>query len=488
MRLSDLANTPLDALRSTRDYLADLATPTLRLGVTGLARAGKTVFITSMVRNLTQGGQLPFLSAYAQRRVISARLEPQPDDDVPRFDYEQHLAALTGAEPAWPDSTRAISQLRVTIEYMPDGWLAQRLGPRKLHIDIVDYPGEWLLDLALLGQTYAQWSAGAMTLARAPSRAAAARPWLAHVAGLVPSAAADEATAILASEVFTTYLRAARAGEPALSTVGPGRFLLPGESEGSPLLAFSPLDLPANAVIERGSLAAMMARRYESYRAHIVRPFFRDHFSRLDRQIVLVDALTALHHGAHAVDDLSHALEAALTAFRPGAKRWLYALLPNRIDRVVFAASKADHLPQSSHDRLEATLGLIVGNAARRAETAGADIKVLVLAALRSTSEAQARQGGEMLPCIKGTPIAGERLGDRIFDGRSEIALFPGDLDPDPRTALAAARASPGGLGLCFVRFRPPRLEPEGASIEPCPWPHIRLDKALEQLLGDRLR
>ena len=41
----------------------------------------------------------------------------------------------------------------------------------------------------------------------------------------------------------------------------------------------------------------MMARRYEAYRSLVVRPFFRDHFARLDRQIVLVDMLGALNSG-----------------------------------------------------------------------------------------------------------------------------------------------------------------------------------------------
>lgn len=489
MRWSDIVIAPLDALRSTRDYLTDLTTPTLRLGVTGLARAGKTVFITSMVRNLTQGGRLPFLSAFAEGRVISAHLEPQPDDNVPRFDYERHIAALTGSTPAWPESTRAISELRVTITYQPRPWLAQKLGPRKLHIDIVDYPGEWLLDLPMLGQTFAQWSADAMELARAPSRKPAAMAWLAHSARLEPQAPADEATAMRAAEAFTAYLASARADEPALSTLGPGRFLMPGEYEGSPLLAFAPLDIAADAAFERGSLAAMMARRYESYRAHIVRPFFRDHFSRLDRQIVLVDALSALNRGAGAVDDLSRALEAALVAFRPGARGWLAALLPARIDRIVFAATKADHLPQSSHDRLEATLGLIVEKAARRAETAGADIRAMALAALRATTEARAKHNGDTLACIKGIPLPGEQIGERVFDGKSEIALFPGDLDLDPRAAIERARTAgdAGLLGIGVVKFRPPTLPPDGASIEPRAWPHVRLDKALEHLLGDRL-
>lgn len=489
MRLSDLALAPLDALRTTRDYISDLTTPTLRLGVTGLARAGKTVFITSLVRNLVRGGRLPFLAAYAEGRVISADLTPQPDDDVPRFDYERHLAALTGPEPTWPESTRAISQLRVTLTFERSSGLARAIGPSRLHIDIVDYPGEWLLDLALLNRTYPQWSAEAMALARAPARRNAAKEWLEHVANLGAGRPADEATAIRAAEVFTAYLRAARAEDPALSTVGPGRFLMPGDHEGSPLLAFAPLDVSPLEPIASGTLAAMMARRYESYRSHMVQPFFQSHFSRLDRQIVLVDALAALNRGAHAIDDLSHALEAALVAFRPGSRGWLRAFLPSRIDRIVFAATKADHLPAVSHDRLEATLALIVEGAARRAETAGADIRTLALASLRATSEARARHNGDTLACIRGVPLPGESLDGRTFDGRNEIAVFPGDLDADPRLALAAARSADPqqGLGLSLVRFRPPVLEPETASIEPRPWPHIRLDKALQHLLGDRL-
>ncbi len=490
MRLSNLGHVPFDAWRATRDYITELSTPTLRLGVTGLARAGKTVFITSLVRNLINGGRLPFLGAYAEGRVIKAELQPQPDDEVPRFDYERHLEALTGPEPTWPESTRAISQLRVTLTYEPQSSLAWALGSRRLNIDIIDYPGEWLLDLALLGQSYPQWSAEAMQLARHTMRSAAATPWLRHASTLSATAPADETAAIHAADVFTTYLREARATEPALSTIGPGRFLLPGEREGSPLLAFAPLDIPAGVSLPPGSLGAMMARRYESYRTHIVKPFFRDHFSRLDRQIVLVDVLSALNAGAYAVDDLSRALSSAMGAFRPGARSWLAAILPARIDRVVFAATKADHLPASSHDRLEAALGLIVERAANRAETAGAGIRTMAIAALRATTEARARRDGEDLACIKGVPLKGERLNGRVFDGKSEVAVFPGDLDADPRAALTAAmKASDGGdgLGLSLVRFRPPLLGPETQAIETRAWPHVRLDKALEHLIGDRL-
>src|SRR5690242_6960125 len=67
---------------------------TVRLGVTGLSRAGKTVFITALIHNLIHGGRLPLFQAYAGGRLAEARLMPQPDDEVPRFDYEAHVRDL----------------------------------------------------------------------------------------------------------------------------------------------------------------------------------------------------------------------------------------------------------------------------------------------------------------------------------------------------------------------------------------------------------
>src|SRR4029077_20623292 len=85
-----------------RDRAFGLVTPTVRLGVTGLARAGKTVFITALVHNLIHGGRLPMFKAYSGGRITGAAPEPQPDDDVPRFDYEQHVRDLVD-ERVWPD-------------------------------------------------------------------------------------------------------------------------------------------------------------------------------------------------------------------------------------------------------------------------------------------------------------------------------------------------------------------------------------------------
>jgi predicted YcjX-like family ATPase len=482
--ISTATRVTADALRSVGEFSADLVQPTVRLGVTGLARSGKTVFITALVHNLIAGGRLPFLDAVAQGRVLRAYLEPQPDYNVPRFEYERHLAALTGDPPRWPESTRRISQLRLALEYQPSRFWKRRFGYDRLHIDIVDYPGEWLLDLPLLRLDYNEWSRSALEQSRASGRRKIAKDWHAALASIEPAAPADEAVAVQLADLFKAYLREARADSYAISTLPPGRFLMPGDLEGSPALTFAPLDATGVKSFPRGSLGAMMASRYEAYKTHVVRPFFRDHFSRLDRQIVLVDLLAALNGGPAAVADLERAMTEILECFRTGANSLWSSLFAPRIDRIVLAATKADHLHHHSHDRLEAILARLTQAAVARAESAGTKVKVLALAALRATREGKAKRNGDVLPCIVGYPLAGETIGRRKFDGSEPFAIFPGDLPEDLELALLASEAIADEVR--FVRFRPPdpvRLPSGGFA----PFPNIRLDRALQALIGDRL-
>ena len=131
----------------------------------------------------------------------------------------------------------------------------------------------------------------------------------------------------------------------------------------------------------------MMRRRYDAYRDVIVRPFFRDHFARLDRQIVLVDALSAFNAGPDAVRDLQGALVSILDCFRVGRGNVFNALFRPRVDRILFAATKADHLHHTAHDRLEAILKRMTARAIERAGFAGAEVDVIALAAVRATRE-----------------------------------------------------------------------------------------------------
>lgn len=474
---SDIVDGTRIAAGGLSDFASGLVSPSVRLGVTGLSRAGKTVFITAIVNALLKGGRFPAFEALAGGRITRCYLEPQPDDTLPRFAFETHVKALSGEARHWPESTSRISQLRITAEYTPVGFISRNLGSGRLHIDIVDYPGEWLLDLPLMRMSYAEWSAATVAASRVAPRLTHAGEWHALLSSLDHAKAADEQDAISAADVFTAYLARCRKEDVSLSTLPPGRFLMPGDYKGSPLLAFAPLDIAPDTELQKGTLGALMERRYQAYVSTIVKPFFYGHFARLDRQIVLVDALTALNAGASAVKDLQQALVDILTCFRQGSNSLLSSLFGRRIDRVLFAATKADLLHHTSHDRLENILKVIVADAMTRAEYSGAEIEVAALAAIRATREASVKQKGETLECIVGTPLAGETLGATHFDGASEAAIFPGDLPQDPQKALDGSLEG----NLRFVRFRPP-LPKDGA------WPHIRLDRAMEFLLGDRFQ
>jgi predicted YcjX-like family ATPase len=443
--------------------------PSLRLGVTGLSRAGKTVFITSLVANLIDRGRMPGLAA--ADRIETAFLQPQPDDTVPRFDYERHLSALTGPEPRWPVGTRHVSELRLSLRVRAGGLLSGLRGARIVHLDVVDYPGEWLLDLGLMERSYDDWAA------RVLSRLAAwnCEGFAAASDGVDGAARLDEPLAGRLAAAYTADLRAAR--DAGAYDLTPGRFLLPGELEGSPALTFAPLPPGPSP---RGSLRREMERRFEAYKSQVVRPFFRDHFARIDRQIVLLDVLGAIRRGPRAVEEMRAAMTDLLLAFKPGAVGWLRSLLgARRVDRILFAATKADHLHHVQHARLTAILEAMVREARARADFAGARTAAISIAALRATVEEQRPHGGKDLSVVRG------HLLEDGARGRS-AALYPGELPDDPAALLrpaaeGAERWLDGEYDL--MDFAPALLSPRPGDGPP----HIRLDRAAQFLLGDRL-
>jgi predicted YcjX-like family ATPase len=445
------------------------AEPVVRLGVTGLSRAGKTVFITALVANLLDRARMPGLRAEAAGRIRAVYLQPQPDDTVPRFDYEAHLAAMTGPAAHWPESTRAISELRLSFRLRPSGLIGALRGERILHLDIVDYPGEWLLDLALMDQSYEDWSQATLTRIAARDQAAG---FLADLASVDAGVKLDEVQAKSLAASFTDYLTQARAA--GFSDCTPGRFLLPGDLAGSPALTFAPLRLEGHS--GRGTLGREFARRFEAYKDKVVRPFFRDHFARIDRQIVLADTLGAIHAGPPAVEDMRAAMGAILAAFRPGHSSWLGALLgQRRVGRILFAATKADHLHHSQHMRLTAIMAAMMRDAKDRADYAGAETAAMSIAALRATVEETVQHNGSLLDCVKG----------RLEDGRV-AAFHAGDLPDSPSDILDPARS--GAARWLDADYAQMRFLPAAEGVRPGQGlPHIRLDKAVEFLIGDRL-
>jgi len=128
---------------------------TVSLAVTGLSRAGKTVFITSLVHNLLsalhQPHRMPLLKVVGDGRLVAARLAGGKPSRQPRFPYERNIERMAASPADWPARTIDISEIEIDIRFVPAGALGFLLGRigsgvATLKLRIIDYPGEWPLD------------------------------------------------------------------------------------------------------------------------------------------------------------------------------------------------------------------------------------------------------------------------------------------------------------------------------------------------------
>src|SRR3954451_11714757 len=315
--------------------LSDLAGgATVWLAVTGLSRSGKTVFITSLIHNLLSAlhnpNRMPLLNVVGERRLLAAHLEGPMANRLPQFPYLGNIEKM--AIPDWPQRTADLSEIGIVVRFAPANTMGRLLNenngnPASLTIRIVDYPGEWLLDLSLLGQSYADWSRATLRLMRKGVRAEISGEFLAFLGQHRAEEVASEEVAKQAHDLDCAYLVNAR-DRHGLSFLQPGRFLCPGSLGEVPYLWFAPIDLPDELVkLQPGSLGALMAERFEVYKREIVEAFYREYFRQYGRQIVLVDVLGALLAGRDAFEDTQRAMSAILQSFRYGQRSILSRLI-----------------------------------------------------------------------------------------------------------------------------------------------------------------
>jgi len=424
----------------------------LKIAVTGLSRAGKTVFITSLAHHLERGVGLPFLNAVADRRYLGAVPARHVPAGITPFPYHAHHAALAGETPYWPAPSTDLSLLRLELRFKPRGRMARQLGEqRTLTLDIVDYPGEWLIDLPLLEESYAGWAG--VTLGRLD-----AEPYRTPMAAFFDALRDGDADTVV--RAYVEGLDTCR--RERLSLLQPGRALTPTAVEGAPAAAlFAPV--PADH-----PLAGRFRARFETYVERWVRPFKTHVVDAVDRQIVLVDVLESLNRGPAHFDDTRAAIALVLDAFNHGRSSYWQRLLAPKVEKLVFCATKADHVANTQHANLKLLLQDMVEDAARRVQLEGIPTDALAVAALRSTDTVRTHYEGQLLSCVRGVPVA---------SGKEKI-VFPGEVPPTmPRGADWNEQH------FDFRRFAPRRLDGRQRNGHG----QIRLDQVLEAVIGDRL-
>jgi predicted YcjX-like family ATPase len=139
------------------------------------------------------------------------------------------------------------------------------------------------------------------------------------------------------------------------------------------------------------------------------------------------------------------------------------------VDKIAFAATKADHVPDIQRDHLAELLRNMAAFPAIEARSASARIDVMAIASVISTAEENQEIDGQRVQVVVGRPVGSDRQ-SKFFVGT--VPIRP------PR---------PDAWGAPFLNvpvFEPPAIDP--APVDGIP--HINLDRALEFLLGDRLR
>jgi len=443
----------------------------VKLAVTGLSRSGKTVFITSLVHQLMHGldsTHLPFFQIVGSGRLRGTKLMQQPDMHVPAFRYDSAIEKLCNDPPSWPQPTNGLSEIRLAFRYDSRHALLGRIAPiNTLYVDIIDYPGEWLLDLPLLELSYEQWSEQIAQACDKEPRWSLAKEWRTFMDTVDITSPASDTVMRDASELYTQFLHFCKEPQYGLSLLQPGRFTMAGELKGAPLLEFCPLLKIPMGVQDENSFYAVMKKRYESYKEHVVKKFYTEHFASFDRQIVLIDALRAFNIGFSAFADMRDAINMVLKSFHYGKSGLFNRLFGLKIDRLLFAATKADHVTPNQLPNLEHFLQQMLVQSQNNATFEGVRTETLALAAVKCTIAAEALFQGQKISCIKGVPLGNDK----------PVALFPGDVPADIPLPEEWIKDR-----FNFIEFKPPRL----TNMHNGKLPHIRLDRALEFLLGDK--
>lgn len=194
--------------------------------------------------------------------------------------------------------------------------------------------------------------------------------------------------------------------------------------------------------------------------------FYKNHFLRFDRQIVLVDCLQPLNSGPQAFNDMRLALTQLMQSFHYGQRTLFRRLFSPVIDKLLFAATKADHVTVDQHANMVSLLQQLIRDARQNAAFEGISMDCLGLASVQATTSGLIDVKGEKIPALRG---------NRLSDGEP-LTVYPGKCPRVLRTSVLGQR------GFQFEAFRPQVMDVDK------PLPHIRLDAALEFLIGDKLR
>ncbi|WP_257280150.1 YcjX family protein [Endozoicomonas sp. ONNA1] len=461
-RAKSLASSASVAVAASVDRLLDKR---VCLGITGFSGSGKTTLITSLIHQLRYypDAALTALPPALQNRLLGVEISPLKD--LTLFPYLESATALD--REAWPSATRQASGCLLEIKYRARSHLipGTKPGISRLYLEIHDYPGEWLLDLPLLEMSYQDWCQQSRKLAAAMPE----DPFLVQLKSLNILEPLHEWRLNSLWQQQLDFLK--RCQQQGLTMIQPGRLLHLAPDSPESQFPFIPLPQLVELSEEEKSAAPgdalyqICETNYQHYLKRWVKPFYKNTFQRIDRQLVLIDVLKSLNQGQEAMDNLRMSLTQVLQNFEYGTNNIIRRLIQPRIDRIVFAASKIDQVLPDQHEQVRSLTASLVRESQRQARFREVDIRCEAIASVRSTTYA-------------------EHHGQRVLKGNTEEG--PGLLLHPP---LPEQYPDDDYWQNCQQWHLRKLLPPAGLKLNNgSRLPHIRLDSVLNDLLGDKFQ
>jgi predicted YcjX-like family ATPase len=441
-----------DTIEEVVDFVSDVASPikTTKIAITGLSHSGKTVFITSLIDQLLHQNKIE--SFTTQHRPFKVTLQP-PRARMQRFDYYTYSSQIK-KDAKWPEGTSSITSTLLEFESKSKfGWL----GNSKFRIEIIDYPGEWILDIALLGKSYEEWSSEVIEWMGGIDETSV-RGYLAKLKRL------DNHTAQMQERELHQHYHdiVKELKNKHYSNITPGRFLMPSDLAGDPMLLFAPIPKASSP------LHQAFKERYNTYLKEIVKKIQLEHFRGFDKQIVLIDIVEALQHGAGCYSDMKEGLAKMLSLYDHRNKNFIAQWFKPSIYNVTFVATKADLVASTQHNNYLALLNEMVGDIRREMDIGHIKTQTQIIASLNSTQNIKCKHEGKSISCLRGIDAK---------DG-SVVEIYPGEMPssfPKPDEWHTEDYA--------YEEFLPPNKSyKESEAFE-----HIYMDKIIEMMIGELL-
>lgn len=372
-----------------------------RIGITGTTRAGKTVFLLSLISQLKDNPefrlQLDSLE-YGYRSVkkrykIKRFKEVELGKGNPVFPY-LHLRDMLSNTEQWPQKTTDSSFFRCSFiveTENDDSWDWNN----EHELEFYDFPGERTADAPMMGKSYRQWSEEMFSEFRRDSKRSLVQGFLSSLDSAKEGQPPEPARLIESYKVALAAL--ILKFQPLVS---PSTFLVDVDGNEAPWknnaeelaegryaglkdAEFAPL--PEDAFTKWPSVVQAFEQAYTTYQDKVVKPFM-DNLKSCHHLIFLADIADIadiLGSGPAKLHDtqiiLQGVLENIVIGRGWGSKAydnsvgWLFGHKLEAVHKVAFVAAKADKIHELDQDRLKVLLRRMTESKFRNAAVGDCD-------------------------------------------------------------------------------------------------------------------